>query len=133
LTLGERETEVADGWSSVASGVVGEVITLKNRQARTRVELSMVPRVLAGDSEIAVAQGIELASQQHGIAGIPRVRTTSDGATARVDGSDKHGRARVLEVHAMPRGDQLILVVALVQRSDTPLAYRRLLDSVRQM
>ena len=133
LQLGALRTTLDDEWRPLGAGVHGEVVTLTNRSIRARVEVSLVPRVLAGAPETAVSQGVELARLQHGVDGVPRVRTTEDGAVARVDGSDKHGRPRLLEVHAWPREDDLLYVVALIQRDTTPRSYARLLQQLRAM
>ena len=133
LQLGERQQLLSEVWSRVADGVAGEVVTLANRGGRTRVEVSLVPRVLAGSPRTAVLQGLELARDQHAVSGQRELELRDDGATARLVGVDRRGRPQLLEVHAWPRGDELLYVVGRVQKSTPPKSYERLLQTLQEM
>ena len=133
LQLGDRQALLSEVWSRAVDGVAGEIVTLTNRGGRTRVELSLVPRILAGSPRTAVVQGLELAEQQHGISGKRELELRDDGATARLAGEDRFGRPHVLEVHAWQRGDELLYVVAKVQKAAAPKSLEQLLRQVGEM
>jgi len=133
LRLGDRQVLLPETWTRAKDGVAGEVVTVANRNGRTRVEIALVPRVLAGSPRTAARQGLELARLQHGISGEPELDLDTEGATARIAGVDRLGRPHVLEVHAWERGTELLYVVARVQKAVPPKSYERLMQQLREL
>ena len=110
------------------------VIVRLNRRSGLYVEIFRTPGVLTGDPERAAGDLIALARESAGIQEAARSTPSRSGALSRVQGVTRLSRYEVIEVFAVPVGDDVVIAEARWrgQRSD-PSAWRALKASLRAL
>jgi hypothetical protein len=111
VTLGEDAVVLRRGWQRLPGGVAGHVLTLTSARTGVRVELNRTPRVLTGALEEAAVERADLMRKQVGILEEVMPIRREGFPAARVEGVASSLRHQVVEVVAVPVGDDVIEIV----------------------
>ncbi len=130
--VGSLYLPLADDWSVRTRGMEGEVLSLRHRGTRLRLDLYEAPALLAGPLDIAAERIASLLSTQAGLDRPVHVRSVGQCTVATVIGRDRNKDAREIRVHTLPTDEGVVVIRASYHPRSVPAEYHRLVRSLEQ-
>lgn len=128
--VGDFGFPLDDTWVASRRGMDGEVLSLRHRGTRLRLELYAAPTLLVGPPDTAAERVARLMADQHGLARPVHLRSVGACSVATVLGRDRNGRNLEIRVHTVPSEHGTLIARASYEPRSVPLSYHRLVRSL---
>ncbi len=129
--VGSVFVPLEEGWTAGRRGMEGEVLSLRHRASRLRLDLYEAPDLLVGPVGPAAERIARLLASQAGLDGAVHLRGVGPCAVATVLGRDRNREAREIRVHAVPVDDSVLIARASYSPRAVPADYHRLVRTLQ--